>query len=308
MECKYPLVSVIMPTYNGELFIYKALNSVINQTYNKFEIIVVDDGSTDNTRNIVDEFIKENKCNIIFIELGNNYGRSRARNEGLSHVSGDFIAFLDVDDVWSPKKIEKQLILFNTDNKIGAVGVSALCKDLHNINNKDHVIKPWARGDNTFSSMLTGNAIGVTPGVVIRRSALNSDDKFDENLETMEDYDFWLNIAKRMRFDFIDEPLVTVYRHERNSFYDYKKSVEGVIKFGLKNMNSLNGKDRCIFKKNVVKGILDFHAIRYAKSSKLYYSIKCVWHASKISILYTLLLGPYSLSKCFYYYMNSLVR
>ena len=101
-----PLVSVIIPTYNRAGVIKETINSIINQTYSNFEIIIVDDGSTDNTGDIIKTFQDDR---IKYYWKKNTGLPSKARNVGLKHVNGEFIAFLDSDDIWLPKKIETQL-------------------------------------------------------------------------------------------------------------------------------------------------------------------------------------------------------
>ena len=99
------LVSVVMPAYNSEKYIAESIESVLNQTFKNFEIIVVDDGSTDNTRKIISDY-KDNRIRYYYQE---NLGSGAARNLGLSNSRGNWIAFLDSDDLWNPVKLEEQL-------------------------------------------------------------------------------------------------------------------------------------------------------------------------------------------------------
>jgi len=109
---KNPTVSVIIPTYNRAHLVGRSIQSVINQTYQDFEIIVVDDGSTDNTEDIIKEFQKKDK-RIKHIKHNKNKGGSAARNTGIRAARGEYIAFLDSDDEWMPTKLEKQTSYFN---------------------------------------------------------------------------------------------------------------------------------------------------------------------------------------------------
>lgn len=108
MDNGKPLISVITPSYNGEKFIEDTINSVLAQTYEKWEMIIVDDCSTDQTRNILDEYQKKDS-RIHTIYLKENLGAAGARNTALRQAKGKYIAFLDGDDVWYPTKLEKQL-------------------------------------------------------------------------------------------------------------------------------------------------------------------------------------------------------
>lgn len=103
-----PLVSIIMPSFNSEQYIEQAISSILKQTYKNWELFVIDDCSKDNTGSIVEEF-SINDCRIKIIVLENNQGAAVARNIGLKNASGKYIAFLDSDDRWFPKKLEKQL-------------------------------------------------------------------------------------------------------------------------------------------------------------------------------------------------------
>src|SRR4030042_587586 len=111
-----PKVSVIITTYNRVHFVCEAIDSVLNQTFKDFEIIVVDDGSTDNTK----EALKRYSKNIFYIYQSNK-GRSQARNTGLKVAKGDYIAFLDDDDIWVPHKLEKQVAFMDSNPNIGLV-------------------------------------------------------------------------------------------------------------------------------------------------------------------------------------------
>ena len=112
-------ISVVIPMYNAENTIVTALDSIKNQTYKcNYQILVINDGSNDNSKKKVEEYILENpKMNITLVNQANS-GVSKARNEGLRRAEGDYIALLDSDDEWLPEKIEKQIALFEKDNNI----------------------------------------------------------------------------------------------------------------------------------------------------------------------------------------------
>jgi hypothetical protein len=115
MNTTNPLISVIIPTYNSEEYIAEALNSVLQQTYNNIEVLLVDDASTDNTTEIIRQFAK-NDCRIILEKLPINSGTAIARNKGINSANGSFIAFLDADDMWLPNKLQLQLELMQEKN------------------------------------------------------------------------------------------------------------------------------------------------------------------------------------------------
>src|SRR3990172_11738749 len=134
-----PLVSVIIPTYNGSRFIRETIQSVIGQSYSKIEIIVIDDGSTDDTSLVVKSITDQR---ITYIQQ-KNAGVSTARNHGITVSKGDYIAFLDHDDVWLPCKLEKQLSLFEQNPKVAMVYADTFIIDENNsiINTYSHKIK-----------------------------------------------------------------------------------------------------------------------------------------------------------------------
>lgn len=119
-----PLVSVIIPVYNSKNTIEKTLDSVINQTYQKIEVILIDDGSTDGSTEIMRKYIEKHKTVIFKIISKKNGGVSSARNRGIDESTGDYISFLDSDDIWLPKKIEHQVNIFLNNPKIDCLGTN----------------------------------------------------------------------------------------------------------------------------------------------------------------------------------------
>lgn len=112
---KVPTVSIIIPTYNRAHLIERAIESVLHQTYQDFELIIIDDGSTDNTDDIINKFQKKDD-RIIYLKHDRNKGGSAARNTGIKASRGEYIAFLDSDDEWLPEKLEKQMDFFESNN------------------------------------------------------------------------------------------------------------------------------------------------------------------------------------------------
>ncbi|WP_336127584.1 glycosyltransferase family 2 protein [Mesoflavibacter sp. CH_XMU1422-2] len=110
-----PLVSIITPMYNSEKFILKTINSVVNQTYSNWELMLIDDGSTDNTIQIVEDF-KQKYSNITLLQNPTNLGTAQSRNKGILEAKGDYIAFLDADDLWKPNKLDQQIQFMQNHN------------------------------------------------------------------------------------------------------------------------------------------------------------------------------------------------
>ncbi|WP_340679192.1 glycosyltransferase [Paraglaciecola sp.] len=180
-------ISVIIPCFNSEKYIEETLNSVLNQTFPIFEIIVIDDGSTDNSVNILKTF----STKIILITQANS-GVSTARNNGIKHATGEWIAFVDSDDIWKPNKLEQQLSSISSQHW-------SHTNSLYFGQNQDG---KTTRNDLTtlhcgmvFEPLLIENFI-TTSTVIIKRETLIKYGCFDEELYAMEDWFLWLKIAK----------------------------------------------------------------------------------------------------------------
>lgn len=192
------LVSVIIPMYNSNDTIINSIKSVLKQTYKNYEIIIVDDGSTDNSYKIVEEFMQENNLEKkIKLLSQENRGPSAARNKGISHSRGEYIAFLDADDIWVEEKLEKQIKLMSKNSNIALVG--------SNINNNF-----YKKQDNILNisyNMLLFKNYFFTPTVIIKKSILDKVGLFDLEQKFSEDYNLWLRICKDYNCVFINESL-----------------------------------------------------------------------------------------------------
>lgn len=195
-----PLVSVIIPTYNRAWTLKKAIDSVLEQDYKNFELIVVDDGSTDETEALVKKYDKS----VRFIQQA-NMGVSAARNKGISASFGTLIAFLDSDDYWYPEKLSVQVEFFkkNPDALICQTD-EIWIRDGKRVNPKKKHKKP--------SGMIFIPSLSlclVSPSaVMMRKTLLAKVDAFDESLPACEDYDLWLRVSCRYPVHLIDKPLV----------------------------------------------------------------------------------------------------
>ena len=198
-----PKVSVIVPTYNRADLLERALNSIVSQTYQDFELIVVDDGSTDKTSKVMKSFPKAQ-----YLYIKKNSGVSKARNVGLASAKGELICFLDSDDLWNEKKIQIQAQWLE-NNK-----ASQICyTDEIWIRNGVRV-NPMDR-HRKYSGDIFRHCLGlciVSPSsVMIRAKLFDEIGNFDESLPACEDYDLWLRIASKYAFHFIEEPLIIKY-------------------------------------------------------------------------------------------------
>ena len=219
------LVSVIIPTCNRKKFLRKALDSVLNQTYDNFEIIVIDDCSCDDTKGMVLSY-KDRR--IKYFQNTSKLYAAESRNIGIERSNGDFIAFLDDDDEWLPDKLTMQMPLFRKNSKVGIVysSISLFFSDY----NLSYNTKPEKRGM-IFKDLLIKNYIGGTVSVVVRKEVFSNvfDGKyFDPNFKAREEYDLWVRISKKWEVDYIDTPLVTAYY--RNDIDRVSSNVDNYVK------------------------------------------------------------------------------
>jgi len=209
MMTKNSMVSVIIPTYNRAHLISIAIKSVLNQTYQDFEIIVVDDGSIDNTEEIVKDFTD---FRIHYICHKYNQGVSATRNTGIRASRGEYIALLDSDDEWLPEKLSKQIKVLQYESpEVGAV-YSNLCYIDENGKNTNKLLNP-KKGGYIYEDLLGRNCVGPPSTLLIRKECFNRVGLFDNLLNAQEDWDMWIRIAKYYRFVFIKIPLIKYRKH-----------------------------------------------------------------------------------------------
>ncbi len=212
------LVSVIIPVYNVEPYIQVCIDSVLKQSYSRFEVIVVDDQSPDDSINRVKEF-NDARIKVVTQE---NRGLSGARNTGIRHAKGEILAFLDSDDFWHPEKLERHVQQLVNDPEIGlSFSASELIDELGQRLNRRQ--EPINKVDFSAPRIFCRNPIGNGSTPVIRRSVLDqiafqSDGKpwlqyFDESLRQSEDIDCWIRLVLQTdcRFAYLDQGL-TYYR------------------------------------------------------------------------------------------------
>jgi len=223
---KNPTVSVIVPTYNRAHLVGRAIQRILNQTYQDFEIIIVDDGSTDNIDDIIKEFQKKEK-RIKYIRHEKNRGGSAARNTGIKAVRGEYIAFLDSDDEWLPEKLKRQIEVFkNALSEICVVYTGFVYKDELNRDTSKQFV-PKKRGW-IYEDILAGNCVGTTSTVLIKRKYFEKAGLFDENLPSCQDWEMWIRIAKEYQFDFIKDLLVIYHVHENRISTNLEAIIKGI--------------------------------------------------------------------------------
>src|SRR5574337_57403 len=197
-----PAVSVVIPAYNAAWCVRRAVDSVLAQTFTDFELLVVDDGSTDDTAAVLNTY--GDRLRIVSKPNG---GLSSARNAGIDAARGRYVAFLDADDGWLPEKLERQVALMDANPAL------VFCSTAARIESPDgEVLGEWACGPSplpTLEAIFATNAhvAGSGSAVLARRDAFARTGGFDENLRSLEDIDMWMRLAAIGPYACVDEPL-----------------------------------------------------------------------------------------------------
>ena len=202
-------VSVIIPTHNRADFLRSAITSVLKQTFQDFELIVVDDFSGDHTSEVVRSFIDRN---IRYIQHTAKKGGAAARNTGIRSAQGKYIAFLDDDDEWLPEKLKHQVELLNHSSPETG-GVYTAFIQIDKVSGDIIYQKTAQKSGNLLHALRQKNCIGSTSSVLLRRECFSKVGLFDENLRSLQDYDLWVRIAREFEFVSIDKPLLIYHVH-----------------------------------------------------------------------------------------------
>lgn len=223
-------VSVIIPTYQHRDFVLQTLDSVFAQTLQDYEVIVVNDGSPDDTAQVLLPLAEQGK--IRYIEQP-NAGQAAARNRGLEEATGEFIAFLDDDDLWPADKLEWQVAALQANPEIGVVAGSVQSIDEQGRDREDspeHVFRNKLYASPvSFEGLFYGNPI-VSPGqTLIRASPLREIGGFDQTFWGVDDYDLWFRLARKVKF-LLSPRLGIYYRcHANNASKDVSKMQKNTI-------------------------------------------------------------------------------
>jgi len=199
------MVSVVTPTFNRGRFLPEAVASVLAQTYTDLELIIVDDGSVDDTRKVLEPFLADGRVRYFYQE---NQGQSHARNLALEHAAGDFVAFLDSDDLWAPDKLEKQLAVLRAKPEVDIVhGDEAIIDEQGVVISLENMRRFSGR---ITRRLLADNSVSITTALV-RRRCFNEMGGFDTSVGVADDYELWLRFSARYRYHY--EPgIVASYR------------------------------------------------------------------------------------------------
>jgi len=218
-----PLVSAVIPVYNGERFLGTALDSALAQTYKPLEVIAVDDGSTDGSAKVLASY-----GGRVTVLTQANAGQASARNRGIAAARGEWVAFLDQDDVWDPRKIETQLslaqdadaLIFSNARVIDGAGTVLRAR----------MVSEKAPPSPTLHDLIVSNTV-MAVTVLVRRDAIETVGRFDQaNRFGTEDFQLWLRLAARgYRFRFLNQILASYRWHGDNMSSNRARTATGVI-------------------------------------------------------------------------------
>jgi glycosyltransferase involved in cell wall biosynthesis len=205
-----PLVSVIIPSYNSRRFLIETVESALAQSYPHIELIVVDDGSTDDTATFLAPY--QGRLRYVYQE---NRGPSAARNRGIAEARGELLAFLDADDLWLPDKVSRQVDALCRSPRSGLVHTDVLVHE-QGTGRKYHRVTRKASYVGQCSNVLFTQNQLTTSSVLLYKKCLTRVGMLDETCRHTDDYDLWLRIARHYEFCYIDEPLVIYRLHDTN--------------------------------------------------------------------------------------------
>ncbi|KZZ83903.1 glycosyltransferase family 2 protein [Bacillus sp. SJS] len=222
---KSKLVSVIIPAYNRAKVLSFSLESVLKQTYKNLEIIVVDDNSNDNTQEIVNTYIAKDK-RIKYLRHEQNKGGGAARNTGISHAKGFYIAFLDSDDAWYPEKIKLQIELMEKNQNIEILFTGSI--ETKYPSNK-LIRKRIIKNSIPLKKLYMENYLGTTSSVMCKASLLKSINGFDPALKSAQDWDLYLKAVKQGNYYIIEKPLLNHTEPEDGDKYRISSNKPSVL-------------------------------------------------------------------------------
>lgn len=277
---KYPLVSIIIPTYKGNISLKRAIESALNQSYKNIEVIVVDDNDPDTEYRKLTESIMayfSNNPHVVYIKHDKNKNGSAARNTGFRYSKGDYICFLDDDDVFKESKVEKQVFYLEKYQQYHA----AYCWRIQN----GEIVKCSKTGDLT-KEILTLEYTPYTSSLMLKRDCFKKLDGFDESYKRHQDFEFLLRFFKHYKIGVVEEPLIEIIGNEVNNTLHGVELEELKGKFLNQFETEINELDKSEkgFKKKVYARHYSMVFLNYLKRGHLF-------SATRVLIKYSLFSG-----------------
>ncbi len=218
-----PKVSVIIITYNRAQLLKTAMQTVLDQTFEDFELLIIDDGSPEDTENTVKAF---HDPRVRYVKHAQNQGEGGARNTGVQHAEGAYIAFLDDDDEWLPNKLQLQVELLDAKPDVGFVH-SALINFYADTGEEVEIKKPVAAvSGQVFDRLLQDNFV-ILSTVMARKACFDAVGPFDLSIPAGLDYDMWVRISQHYAFAYIDVPLIKYRLHRENLGSNFGLQIRG---------------------------------------------------------------------------------
>jgi len=243
-----PLVSIIIPVYNGENYLAEAINSALAQTYDNIEIIVINDGSTDSTKEIALSY-----GNKIRYYSKKNGGVSTALNMGISLMHGEYFSWLSHDDLYLPDKVKCQVnALANNPNRIAYSDYDVIDKNGTVIATMD-IAKHYPKYDLTFGLFPILRQVLNGCSLLIHKSHFASIGMFDEDLRSVQDYDLWFRMFRGVKLTYVNELLVSQRQHSAQVTHNYKYGRDEADLLWLKTLKSITEAEACQMDGNLLE-------------------------------------------------------
>jgi len=283
---KIPLVSIIIPVYNGLKYLEQVFSCIRDQSFNDYELIIIDDGSSDESYDTAKKLT--NKFEDRTLVRIKNGGVSLARNKGIELARGKYIAFLDVDDFWISSKLEKQIKILETNKSIGLICSASASKVENNIKYIGKFKKD--RSQNFLNTLINNGNFITTSSVVLKKDLIDVNKiRFNKDLRLGEDWLFWIQLSQFTDFYYISEPLV-IYNISPFEKYPLEKYL-----FFYKTL----------YNEIIINNKLKKHAkTLLLYSNIMYYEGLILWRKNKIKsicmLLVSITLNPIKIKKLFY--------
>lgn len=259
-----PIVSVIIPTCDRAQLLKRAVNSVLGQSFDDYEVIVVDDHSRDDTLEVIQSLQDKRVRCITRQQRG---GGAAARNTGIEAASGEYVAFLDDDDAWHDSKLQRQVEVMQRRPEVGLVYTGAV--HIHQHNGQIYkTVTPKYRG-HIFRALLERNVIGTTSSIMVRKEALVAVGGFDETFPSCQDWDLYLRLSRDWVVDFVDRALVDFYLHPVRITRNDSARIDGRKKILDKFSSDIQGDKRILSQHHGAIGRLCCQAGRYREGRRL---------------------------------------
>lgn len=250
-----PLISVITPTYNRACFLSETINSVLDQNYSNVEHLIIDDGSTDNTRDVIRKFQKVGKVRYFY---QNNCGQNIARNLGLKKARGEFICFLDSDDKFLPGKLSRSICAFNMHHEVDVVYGDYIFIDKNGNELNEKNMRRYS--GNITEHLLRDNCVSMNT-TMVRANSIRRAGGFSPNIRVADDFDLWLRMSVTSKFFYLPERL-SAYRLMKNQISSNKEKRFESNETTLKNFFQTNTK---LLSHAEQKDVLNFFYTRAAR-------------------------------------------